>query len=261
MIKLFGAAINQGQTYGKSVSLAPKIIRSYLNLKKNKYIDYNDHNDYNKLSHTISDNVKSTDFSMIFGGDHSISVSTISSIKKIHSNLKVLWIDAHGDLNNMEESPSGNMHGMPMAFLLGREKSKYECLTPNDIAYIGVRDLDPLEKKYIIEKKIKCIPMPEYIDSPKRKIYDSLNSFLGSSPVHISLDIDSCDSNIAMGTGVPVPNGFSSGEICSLVKNIFNNTNVVSMELVEYFSEFDKNNETLDLIRKIMLNTKIESIM
>lgn len=261
MIRLFGGAINKGQVYGKSVKLAPQVIRNHLRLDKSKYIDHNDYEDYNDLSNAITKNVNKNDFSLIFGGDHSISIHTISSLKKIRSNMKVLWIDAHADCNNKKTSLSGNLHGMPLGYLLGREKSVYQSLSYDDVMYIGIRDVDPLENEYIKEKNIKSLTMKEYNKTATEDIYYHISKYVGNNPLHISLDIDSCDSSITPGTGVPVPDGFNQTQICNLIKTLFDREYVVSMELVEYFPEFDKDNITLNLIKEIMLRTKIKSII
>lgn len=253
MNKLFGATINKGQKYGISVKDSPNYIRKVVNFSKKNFVDFGNFSSYNQLSDKIQKCVKMKDFTMILGGDHSISIYTISALKKIQPNLKVLWIDAHADCNTRETSPSGNLHGMSVAHLLGNQESEFKCLKPNEIFYIGIRDLDPGETKYLEKEKIKCFPMEHFKNKNLQKaITEILDSIGDDDPIHISLDIDVCDPKIAPGTGVPVNDGINYDEICCLIDMITKYKKVSSFEIVEYFPEFDQENKTLSLIEKII---------
>ena len=252
MNKLFGATINKGQKYGKSVKDGADEIRDIVDFNKKNFIDFGNFTSYNQLHNHISKCVKPKDFTMILGGDHSISIYTVSALKKVNSDLKVLWIDAHADCNNKKTSPSGNLHGMSMAHLLGYQESNYKCLSPKDITYIGIRDLDPGEVEYIDNKDIKCFPIEHFKNNNLKKCVADILQHIDDCPIHISLDIDVCDPSIAPGTGVPVENGLNKEEICCLIDMIKKTKNVKSLEIVEYFPEFDKNKKTLSLIRDIM---------
>ena len=129
-----------------------------------------------------------TENSLFIGGDHSLSIATINAVYK--PKMKIVWIDAHPDINTEKSSMSSNYHGMPLAFLTGLEKSKYNIDLPfEDILYIGIRDIDPYEKHIIEKNNIK------YIDSKATPelIEKTLDEFIGANKVHISFDVDALD--------------------------------------------------------------------
>lgn len=125
----------------------------------------------NQLSETVSQSVDNGNFPLILGGDHSIAIGSISGISKHYENLGVIWYDAHGDLNVPEESPSGNIHGMPLRVLAGEGDSRLVNISnyapkvrSENIVLIGMRDLDKGERQYIKENNIKHIQWPILIN-------------------------------------------------------------------------------------------------
>lgn len=122
----------------------------------------------NVLSEKVEQTIVNHRFPLVLGGDHSIAVGSISGISKHYENLGVIWYDAHGDLNIPEESPSGNIHGMPLRILLGDGPSdlvnlnnSQPKLKPENIVLIGMRDLDKGEREYIKAQNIKTYTMAD----------------------------------------------------------------------------------------------------
>ncbi|XP_052097876.1 arginase-1-like isoform X1 [Mytilus californianus] len=177
------------------------------------------------IADKVSEVVKSGRTCLALGGDHSMAIGTIYGQHQVQPDQVVLWIDAHADINTPLTSGSGNMHGMPLSFLV-KELDPYlpkipgfefvkPCLTAKDIAYIGLRDVDPGER-YIIEKLgITAFSMQE-VD--KYGINEVMTRALkaidpeGKRPIHLSFDVDSLDPSLAPSTGTPVLGGLSLRE-------------------------------------------------
>jgi arginase len=179
-------------------------------------------------------------FPLVLGGDHSIAMGTLAGMSAAHGVGSVLWIDAHGDMNRPETSPSGNVHGMPLATALGRCGFSVEGApeTPwvdaDRVAVVGVRSLDPGEKDLIRELGIRVFTMHE-ID--RRGVADVMNEALevirGPGFVHVSLDVDACDPEIAPGVGTPVKGGLSYREAHLAMEIVHESKLMTSMEVVE----------------------------
>ena len=158
---------------------------------------------------------------MIFGGDHSIAIGTLAGVSPHYENLGVIWYDAHGDLNTGDTSPSGNIHGMPLAVSLG---IGHEDLTnigqdtpkikPENIVIIGARSLDEGERELIKEKGIKVYTMHEIDRLGMTKVMEESIDYLKdrTDGVHLSLDLDGLDPSDAPGVGTPVLGGISYRE-------------------------------------------------
>lgn len=145
---------------------------------------------------------------LTLGGDHSLGMASISGIKAKYPDACVVWVDAHADINTPETSDSGNIHGMPISFLLGLPGTQVSpfsdwikpCLKPSDIVYIGLRDIDVEERKILRDLGIKCFTMHE-VD--KLGVGEVVNKALahvnpkGERPVHLSFDVDACDPSVA----------------------------------------------------------------
>ena len=179
-------------------------------------------------------------FPLVLGGDHSIAIGTLAGLNAAHGMGGVIWLDAHGDLNRPETSPSGNVHGMPLATALGRCGFTLDgfpeppWVDPARVAIVGVRSLDPGEKALIQELGIKVFTMHE-ID--RRGVAGVMNEALevvrGPGFVHLSLDVDACDPEIAPGVGTPVKGGLSYREAHLAMEIVFESKLLSSMEVVE----------------------------
>lgn len=154
----------------------------------------------------------------------------------------MLWLDAHGDINTPITSPTGNRHGMPVASLLGLFDQKQEqgfewfdaCLNPEDIIYIGIRDLDPGEINYLEKNSISYYTTKEINKIGLSQLFNNIKSQFKNYPIHISFDIDSIDSKYVSATGTPVKDGLTPSQALDILEHVLPNYSVTSMELVEF---------------------------
>ncbi len=190
---------------------------------------------------------------VFLGGDHSISVGTVSAIADEH--VGVIWFDAHADINTPESSPSGNVHGMPIAALLGeggdalmRVGYDRPKLKPSQLVLVGIRDLDEGERKRLAKKDIKVYTMREVDEIGIGKIaYEILNYFADKTHLHISLDLDGLDPQHAPGVGTPVAGGLTYREAHLFMEIMADSQKVRSMDAVEVNPILDRQNETARL--------------
>ncbi len=197
------------------------------------------------------------DFPLCLGGDHSMALGTIAGIsahcKKNKLRLGVIWIDAHTDMNTEETTPSGNIHGMPLAASLGIGNDKLVNLyginpkfKPENCALIGIRSVDAAEKMNI--KKLK-IPISTMADIDKvgihRIMVKALKHFRESvDHIHVSFDVDSVDPSLAPGVGTPIPGGLSYREAHLIMESIAECGCMSSLEVAEVNPILDHKNKT-----------------
>lgn len=205
------------------------------------------------LASLVSDIVSKGRFPLIFGGDHSIAIGTIAGISKYYKNLGVIWFDAHGDLNTKETSPSGNIHGMPLAVNLGMGEhslTKIEDyspkIKPEHITIIGARSLDEGEKQFIRELGINVYTMHEVDRHGMAQIMDETIAYFSkyTDGVHISFDLDSLDPLDAPGVGTPVLGGLTYRESHLAMEMLAESRIVTSAEFVEVNPILDERNKT-----------------
>ena len=209
-----------------------------------------------KLNEACYNTASINDMPIILGGDHAVSWGSISGILRYYNDLSVVYIDAHGDCNIAESSPTGHIHGMHMSYLMNLGNPVYkdalgqEKIAKNDILYLGIRDLDPFEQDLL---KNGNVCSSKDINESLDGVINKTNTFLKNRKhIHISLDIDVLDPKLCPGTGVPVPDGISLEKLNALLETVFINSNVVSMDLVEYNPLLDKDNKSLDCIKDIL---------
>ena len=209
-----------------------------------------------KLNEACYNTASINDMPIILGGDHAVSWGSISGILRYYNDLSVVYIDAHGDCNIAESSPTGHIHGMHMSYLMNLGNPVYkdalgqEKIAKNDILYLGTRDLDPFEQDLL---KNGNVCSSKDINESLDGVINKTNTFLKNRKhIHISLDIDVLDPKLCPGTGVPVPDGISLEKLNALLETVFINSNVVSMDLVEYNPLLDKDNKSLDCIKDIL---------
>jgi arginase len=188
---------------------------------------------------------------LILGGDHSIAMGTLAGLHAAYGQGGVLWVDAHGDLNRPDTSPSGNVHGMPLAAALGRCGFTLDDLAgppwvdPRRVALVGIRALDPAEKQLITELELFVVTMADVdrrgVDSVMREAIDVVS---GPGFVHLSLDVDVCDPEIAPGVGTPVRGGLSYREAHLAMELIAEAGVLTSLEVVEVNPILDHADET-----------------
>lgn len=193
--------------------------------------------------------------SIFLGGDHSISIGTVSAMDAHGGNVGVIWVDAHGDFNTPEITPSGNVHGMALAALLGRGARELTDigregakLRSADVVILGARDIDLRERAALRESDVSVITMREIDEmSMAAAARQALERLGGLSKIHISLDMDSLDPNEAPGVGTPVPGGLSYREAHLLMEILSDSGKVGSLDIVEVNPILDDRNRTARL--------------
>ena len=192
---------------------------------------------------------------LVLGGDHSVALGTLGGLARLHGPGGVLWLDAHGDLNRPETSPSGNVHGMPLAAALGLAGREFEsdafplpAVEPRRVALVGVRSLDAGERELLAELDVLVFTMSDLdrvgLEAAMR---DALAYVSGGTFVHVSLDMDVLDPEVAPGVGTPVRGGLSYREAHLAMELVAESELVGSLEVVEVNPILDRENQTAKL--------------
>ncbi|WP_232700216.1 arginase [Brevibacillus daliensis] len=206
-----------------------------------------------QLADMISQEMEMGQFPLVLGGDHSIALGTITGVAKSKKNMGVIWFDAHGDLNTGATSPSGNIHGMPLAALLGYGHDKLvqfggfsPKIKPENTVIIGARDLDPGERKLIKEIGVKVYTMHEVDRLGMTRVMEETLTHVtkGTDGVHLSLDLDGLDPLYAPGVGTPVIGGISYREGHLAMEILAEADVLTSAEFVEVNPILDRENVT-----------------
>jgi arginase len=171
------------------------------------------------------------------GGDHSMSIATVADSIRRYPDLKVVWMDAHADINTYEQSTTKNVHGMPLSILTGIEKELSlnfikQYLDPKNILYVGIRDVDPFEQDIISRYKMNVITINELHDTTTNNGWVRISDFIGNNPVHFSFDVDVLDPSVMPSTGTIVDNGLGL-ETCKYIVDNMIRKNIVSLDLTE----------------------------
>lgn len=188
---------------------------------------------------------------LVLGGDHSVAMGTLAGLHSVFGTGAVIWIDAHGDLNTPETSPSGNVHGMPLAAALGACGFEIEGFEPapwvdaGRVALVGVRELDPGERRMVRERGL-CVLTIADVDRRGLAscIHEALTVTDGAPFVHLSLDLDVCDPEIAPGVGTPVRGGLTYREAHLAMELVAEAGVLSSLEVVEVNPILDHANRT-----------------
>ncbi|MFS0674923.1 arginase [Ornithinibacillus sp. 179-J 7C1 HS] len=213
------------------------------------------------LAEMVDAEIKKGRFPLVLGGDHSIAIGSLAGISKHYENLGVIWYDAHGDLNTSDTSPSGNIHGMPLAVSLGigheRLTNIYNYapkVKPENIVIIGARSLDPGERELIREMGIKVYTMHEIDRMGMSKVMEeTIEYFKGNTDgVHLSLDLDGLDPTEAPGVGTPVLGGMTYRESHLAMEMLEESELITSLEVVEVNPILDEKNKTATLAVGLM---------
>ena len=190
---------------------------------------------------------------IVLGGDHSIAMGTLGGMAKVRGPGATLWIDAHGDLNRPGTSPSGNVHGMPLAAALGVagpafDVDAYPTPSVTRAALFGVRSIDPGERELLRELDAKVFTMSEIDRHGVEKMLAEALEFLEGAPfVHVSLDLDAVDPMFAPGVGTPVRGGLSYREAHLALELVAESGLLDSLDVVEVNPVLDRENETAEL--------------
>jgi arginase len=205
------------------------------------------------LANEVDKIITSGSFPLVLGGDHSIAIGTLAGVANHYKNLGVIWYDAHGDLNTAETSPSGNIHGMPLAVSLGvghpdlTEIGEFSPkIKPENIVIIGARALDHGEKELIKKLGIKVYTMHEVDRLGMTRVMEETIAYLKdrTDGVHLSLDLDGLDPTDAPGVGTPVTGGISYRESHLAMEMLAESNLITSAEFVEVNPILDEKNKT-----------------
>ncbi len=233
---------------------------------------------YERVSAAVSNTLKSGLFPLVIAGDHSTAGGTIAGIRmaKPKNRLGVVWIDAHADMHTPYTTPSGNMHGMPLAAALGLDNIENQVhnpdaktaelwnkikgvakinpmIQPEDIVFIALRDYEKEEEYLIKRHNIKVIPVQEVrrkgVANTVRQALMHLNQ---CDDIYVSFDVDSLDSAISRGTGTPVSNGLKEREAEDLMASFMQSHKICCFEITEVNPTLDKENLMAEIAFNIM---------
>jgi len=233
---------------------------------------------YDRVSKAVCDTVKSGLFPIVLGGDHSTAGATIAGLKMARPKrrLGVVWIDAHADVHSPYTTPSGNMHGMPLAISLAEDNIDNQVhnpdpqtldfwnklknigkispkIGPEDLVYIALRDFEKEEDAVIKKGSIKVIPVAEIrrkgIENVVRQTFLHLSN---CDDIYVSFDVDSLDSSISRGTGTPVSNGLREREAEDLVASFMQHHKICCFEIAEVNPTLDKENMMAEIAFNIL---------
>jgi len=192
---------------------------------------------------------------IFLGGDHSIAIGTVSAMAAACNDLGVLWVDAHGDYNTPETTPSGNVHGMGLAAIVGRGPAELvdvgfpgPKVRPGNVVLVGIRELDGEERVALRESGMHVLTMHEIDEmgmaAATRWALDHLSH---ASRLHVSLDMDALDPDVAPGVGTPVPGGLTYREAHLLMEILAESGRVGALDIVEVNTILDNRNRTARL--------------
>ena len=231
-----------------------------------------------KISKSVYDCIKGNFFPVVLSGDHSNALGTIAGIKqaKPKSKLGVIWIDAHADMHTPYTTPSGNMHGMPLAAAIAEDNAEAsiheldektakqweqlkklgkvnQMVMPEDVVFISLRDYEKEEKALIEKHGIKVITTSEVrrigAENVSRKVLRYLSD---CTDIYVSFDVDSLDSSISKGTGTPVSNGLREREAEDLISKFMQNRKICCFEITEVNPTLDKENLMAEIAFNIL---------
>lgn len=222
-----------------------------------------------RLAFKVYESISKGNFPLTLGGDHSLGMGSIAGVSKQVKNLGVIWIDAHGDLNTESTSPSGNIHGMPLAASMGMGPDKLVNLFEHrvkikdeNIVLIGARDLDEGEINLIKNSKIRAFTMDKVREMGIEAVIEETLSYLKGrvDGIHVSFDIDFLDASCVPGTGTPVAEGGKIEEAKALLGALARSGMMVSMDFVELNPLIDENdvtsNTSMELLRHVFVNLR-----
>lgn len=227
-----------------------------------------------KLARLVTGSLNALHTPVVLGGDHSIAAGTVAGVadylRKSNQKTGLLWIDAHADMNTPESSPSGNVHGMPLACCLGKGPAELVNLlgfSPKvdaaNVALVGIRDVDELERGLLKGTGIRVFTMRDIDERGMRDVIrDAINiASKGTAGFHLSLDLDFVDPEFAPGVGTPVRGGATYREAHLAMEMICDSDRMLSMEVVEVNPVIDQYNRTAELAVELILSALGKKIL
>jgi len=219
------------------------------------------------LAAAVAEALSRGQFPLALGGDHSIAVGTMTGVSQYFrehgQRAGIIWLDAHADMNTPDSSPSGNVHGMPLACIVGMGPRALTHLSgyapkvdPRNAAIVGLRDVDQMEKPHVRESGVRAFTM-RHID--ERGLLAVMEEAIrlacdGTAGFHLSLDMDFVDPQDAPGVGTPVRGGVTYREAHLAMEMICDSGQMVSMEVVEVNPVIDEVNRTADLAVELVMS-------
>jgi arginase len=227
-----------------------------------------------KLYQTVLASLEEGAVPIVLGGDHSLATGSVAAasawMRTRHKKLGLIWVDAHGDMNTPDTSDSGNVHGMPLAALLGPEPSELAQISgdtpavlPGTTVLVGIRNLDEIEKKLVKASKVHVFTMK---DIDKLGITQVMERALtlagrGTGGIHVSFDMDVCDPAIAPGVGTAVKGGLDYREAHVVMEMVAESGRLTSLDLVEVNPTLDLRNTTAELGCELALSAMGKQIL
>jgi arginase len=220
-----------------------------------------------ELYQQVSTSLEEGAIPIVLGGDHSLaagSVGASADVAAAHGrDIGLLWVDAHGDMNTPASSTTGNVHGMPLAALLGPEPAELSRLgarspkvDADKTVLIGIRNLDPIEKERILDARVHVFTMKDIDRDGIAKVMERALSIAssGTAGLHVSFDLDVCDPTIAPGVGTPVRGGLNYREAHMLMEMVADSGRLTALDLAEVNPILDTRNQTAQLAVELGLS-------
>jgi arginase len=215
-----------------------------------------------RVSGAVSTSIRAGRFPLVLGGDHSLSIGSVRGIGRLH-RIGVLWVDAHADFNTAQTTPSGNIHGMPLAALCGMGdprlvrfwKENCPVVDPRRVAVIGARDLDVGEKTNLQEAGVMVQSMEQIDRHGLVKVMEQAIERISrdTDGIYLSFDMDSLDPRHAPGVGTPVPAGLTQREAHLICEMVAETGSLRGMDMVEVNPILDIQNQTANLAMDLIL--------
>ena len=220
-----------------------------------------------KLYHQVRASLEEGAIPVVLGGDHSLAAGSVGATADAAAvtgaDIGVLWIDAHGDMNTPASTSSGNVHGMPLAALLGPEPAELSRIgtrspkiRADKTVLIGIRNLDALERERILEAKVHVFTMKDIDRDGIASVMERALAIAGqdTAGIHVSFDLDVCDPGIAPGVGTPVKGGLDYREAHMVMEMIADSGKLLALDLVEINPILDAQNQTATLGTELALS-------
>jgi arginase len=227
-----------------------------------------------RLAKTVGEAADAGKMPVVLGGDHSIAIGTLSGmsrhLRRERKRIGLIWVDAHPDMNTPETSPSGNVHGMPLACIVGMGPRELTHIfnfapkvAPANVALVGIRDVDQLEKPHVRESGVRAFTMRDIDERGMSAVMEEAIAIAssGTEGFHVSLDMDSLDPHEAPGVGTPVRGGLSYREAHLAMEMAGDSGKILSMEVVEVNPVLDEANRTAELAVELIMSAMGKRIL
>ncbi len=211
------------------------------------------------LAAVVEESIRAGGVPIVLGGDHSIAMGTLEGLSRAYEEAPgLVWVDAHADINSPDSSATGNVHGMPLYFAIQNGFAE-----PRRAVQIGLRDVDPGEKKLLRDLGVRAFSMSDIDKAGMVGVMQEAIAIAGGSkaPIHVSFDMDAIDPSEAPGTGTPVKGGLSFREAHLVMEMLSESGKLGSIEVVEINPIFDNRNQTASLAVDLICSALGKSIL